>query len=46
MSAALHPQLTLDVVLLACSLLALVFLVLPAAAGVLYFRWRNGKGKS
>jgi len=45
MSAALHPQLTLEAVLSACALLALVFLGLPAAAGFLYFRRRNGKDK-
>ena len=45
-SVALHPQLTVWVVLVALALLALVFLAIPAAVGLWLHRRRGGKDKS
>ena len=46
LSLALHPQLTAWVVLFVLAVLALVFLVIPAAVGLWLHRRRGGKDKS
>ena len=43
MSLALHPQPTALVVLFVLAVLALVFLLIPAAVGLLLHRRRGGK---
>ena len=46
MSLALHPQPTVWAVLVVLAVLALVFLVIPAAVGLWLHRRRGGKDKS
>jgi hypothetical protein len=45
-SLALHPQPTVWVALFVLAVLALIFLVIPAAVGLWLHRRRGGKDKS
>ena len=46
MALALHPQPTVWTALIVLAVLALVFLVIPAAVGLWLHRRRGGKDKS